>query len=119
MGFVVMIWAVHAGVAAILSLPVLVFGRRRVHWYFWELLALILPFCVWACMFYWCGPSRHKGIGNVLFGEPVLLGLAIPLAGGRGCDADERVRAAIVLVGLCGVGPLVFFVTPNLGGSLG
>jgi hypothetical protein len=125
MELIVMIWALQAGVAAVLSFPIVLLARRRVHWYSWELLAFVLPFCAWfALQYFWPTPSSAKGISNA-FNEPVYIGLAVPVValirvlGGRGREADERMLAAILLLALCGVAAIVFFVTPNLGGTFG
>src|SRR6266705_1093574 len=101
MGLLLMIWMIHAVVAAVLSFPIVLFGRNRVHWYSWELLALILPFCVWLALEqFWPSSSSAKGWGNLI--EPVYFGLAVPGAalvrviGGKGRQEDERMLAAIL-----------------------
>ena len=45
-----LIWTVHAVIGAALSAPILVLGRKRIGWARWELLALIIPFSVWAVL---------------------------------------------------------------------
>jgi ABC-type phosphate transport system permease subunit len=120
------LWLFHVVVFAVLGLPIVFFGRRRVHWYRWELLALVLPFCVWSALtHFWPAPSGNKGIENFIFGEPSFVALAIVLAvlirviTGRGRDADERAWAAALLTIQCVAAMIIFFVTPNLGGSMG
>ncbi len=119
--FVILIWAMHAGAAAILSLPIVLVGWKRVHWYYWELLAFILPFAVW-----WAISSLGhlpKGLGNLI--EPMYVSLVVPLGalvrvmGGRGIESDEKVLAAILLGGMCVVSGLVYVVTPQIKGSFG
>jgi hypothetical protein len=110
-------------IAGVLSLPVIFFGRRRVQWQHWELIGLILPFCIWAVSFWMLNSSssgRLKGWNNMF--EPYLFCLTIPIGaivrvivGYR----SQAVCAVIVIVGLCLIAALVALFTPNLGGSLG
>ena len=124
MQLVLFIWAIYAGVAGVISLPIVLLGRNRVRWYAWELLAFVLPFCVWLFLtFYWRTPSGSKSWGN--FEEPLFFALAVPLAalirviGGRANKGDERMLAGALLGGQCFLAVLVYFLTPNLGGTLG
>ena len=118
-------WVIQAGVAAVLSLPIVLLSRHLVHWRAWELLALVFPFCVWIALWsFWPGPSSAKGISNG-FVEPIVVGLAVPAAAlfrvklARGSEGDKAVFAVIVLASLCVAAGIIYFVAPNLGGSLG
>jgi hypothetical protein len=119
------VWLVFAAVGALLSLPVVVLARRRVHWYSWELLAFVLPFwTLFGLDYLGILPSSDKGIGNA-FVEPIMVALTIPVAaivratGGKGDKEGEKVFAAVLLAALCLVAAIIFVVTPNLGGNLG
>src|ERR1043166_9731611 len=78
MELMLLIWMIHAAVAAVLSAPILLLGARRVQWRAWELLAFILPFGAWWLLAIRPGPSSRKGISNI--GEPLIFSLTIPLA---------------------------------------
>jgi len=91
----------------------------------WELLAPVLPFCIWLVLqSVWPAPSSAKGLGNLTI-EPVYFAMAVPGAAlvrviaGVGRLADERGLAGILLAALCVVAAPVLFSTPNLGGSFG
>ncbi len=111
----------HAGAAAILSLPIVLIGWKRVHWYYWELLAFVLPFAVWWAIS--CLGHFPKGLGNLI--EPMYVSLVLPLGalvrviGGKGMESDEKVLAAILLGGMCVVAGIVYVVTPQIKGSFG
>jgi steroid 5-alpha reductase family enzyme len=124
------VWGIQAVVAAVLSLPVVLLGRHRVRWRWWELLALVLPIWIWMGLVNCVPGALHpggwvsKGIDNAL-GEPFLISFSVPVAAiirvifGRGSEVDPAWPAAIVLAALCLTAALIFFLTPNLGGSLG
>ena len=42
----------RAGIAGVLSTPIVYFGRRRVCWRLWELLVLVLPFAFWSVLMF-------------------------------------------------------------------
>jgi hypothetical protein len=118
------LWLIHVVIAAVLVFPIALIGRRRVHWYKWELLGFVLPFCVWSGLYYfWAGPSGAKGIGNI--GEPLFVSLAIILAAlirvvsGHGHQADQTLWALGVLAFQCVAAAAICFCIPDLGGSLG
>ena len=107
-------------VETVLTAPIVVFGRRRVTWRSWELLALVLPFCIYTlgmCLFH----DLDKGIGNVI--EPFFLSLGAPAAAlvrvAVGRSIDETICGGLLIIALCLAGTFVLFFTPNLGGSLG
>jgi hypothetical protein len=110
------------GAAVILSVPVIVLGRRRVQWRIWELLGIVLPFCFWMAGDYLMTShsSNTKGWGNMI--EPYFFCLGIPLGAIVRVVVGRKYEipcAVIVIVILCLSGTLVALLTPNLGGSLG
>ena len=117
-------WGLGAVPAIVLSLPVVTLGWRRVRWYWWESLGLMLPFCSWlAAYYFWPLSESSKGIGN-LFGEPMLIGLLVPFAAvlrviiGKGRQIHQRAVAAAVLLGLCVAAAAMHLALPNLGGTI-
>src|SRR6266403_836636 len=111
------IWLVHAAVGAALATPVLFFGRRRVAWTNWLLLALIIPFCVWMVLV-----LSPLSIGRRSFrylGEPILISLAMPVlaivrVAARGTFSQLRNAATLITV-LCAVAVTAFFALPLWG----
>lgn len=104
----------------VLTAPVVFFGRRRVTWRSWELLALVLPLSMYTlgrCVF----RDLDKGIGNVI--EPFFVSLGPPAAAlvrvGVGKSIDETICGALLIIALCLAATFVLFFTPDLGGSLG
>jgi hypothetical protein len=65
-----------------------------------------------------------KGIDNVL-GEPAYIGISVSVfafirvACGRGRETDKTMHAVAFLAALCLFAAVIFFLTPNLGGSMG
>jgi hypothetical protein len=108
------IWAVHSAIGAVLSAPIVLLGRRRVHWGLLDLLAFLLPFAAWLALMY---TSRvGKSLANL--GEPIFFGLAIPFAALVrvivGAHIEER-ACSIGLVGLLSlVAAGVYWWTPSL-----
>jgi len=118
--YLVFFWLIPTGIAAAISLPIIILGRHRVRWRVWELLAFVLPFAVWFALRY-CFPlpSEAKGIANM--GEPIYFTAGIPivillrvLVGKR---IPETVSAVALIAILCAAAASVYFFTPNLGGS--
>jgi hypothetical protein len=108
------IWAVHSAIGAVLSVPVVLLGRRRVHWGLLDLLAFLLPFAVWVALMN--ASSAGKSLANL--GEPIYFGLAIPVAALVrvivGVHIEER-TCSIGLVGLLSfVAAGVYWWTPLL-----
>jgi hypothetical protein len=108
------IWALHSAVGSVLSAPVVLLGRRRVHWGLLDLLAFLVPFAAWLALMYtsWVG----KSLANL--GEPIFFGLAIPVAALVrvivGAHIEER-ACSIGLVGLLSlVAAGVYWWTPSL-----
>ncbi len=114
MGIIFLIWMMHAVTGAILSAPILYIGRRRVAWANWQLLGLVLPFCVWLLLMLSPLSTGRKSLANV--GEPIYISFAMPLAAlirvGAGKHVPERITAAGLIAVLCVVAAMVFFAVP-------
>ena len=111
-------WLIHACVAAVVVAPVLICTRKRVHWRSWELLSLIIPFCVWATSFFIaCTYTNWKTLSNAA-AEPEILGLALGVGAvarvALSTHISERRAALITLVGMCVVADAVFWIVPGL-----
>jgi hypothetical protein len=124
MFFVFYFWALGAVPGAAISVPAVALGWRRVRWYWWELFSFVLPFAAWcAAYFAWPPADADKGIGNI-FGEPMLVGLLIPvaalirIAAGKGRQVEQRRFAAAVQVGACLAGALISLAWPNMHGTI-
>ncbi len=114
MGTIFLIWLMHAVAGAILSSPILYFGRRRARWSNWQLLGLILPFCVWLLLMLSPLSTGRKSLANI--GEPIYISLAMPMAAlirvSIGKRLSERVSAVGLIAALCLVAAMVFFAVP-------
>jgi hypothetical protein len=110
------IWLMHAGIAAVLSTPVVFFGRKRVHWQWWELSAFIIPFAVWALLMFSDLSTGRKSLSNLA--EPVYFSVAYPLAAAMrifiGTRVRERASAGGLILGLCVLAAVMFFLVPSL-----
>jgi len=115
-GAVLWIWLVHAGVASVLSAPIVFFGRKQVHWHAWEALVLILPFLCWCLFMFSDLATGRKNLANL--GEPFFFALAIPFGALIRVAVGKRVPESPCALGLialvCAVAAGVFFVTPPL-----
>jgi len=116
-------WLCFVVPAALVSLPIVLLGRRRVRWHRWELLAFVVPFCVWFLLQYFVpAPPRAKDLNNLIL-EPFFIAAAVPLVAairavaGKGLEADERVFAVVLQAVPCALAAVVHFFTPNLGGG--
>jgi hypothetical protein len=111
---VLVIWLVHTAIALSLSAPILFFGRKRVHWHSWELLAVILPFAVWAILFASPLSVGRKSLVNLV--EAVFLSIGVPMAAlvrlGISSWLSERVCAGVLIALLCVVAVAIFFAVP-------
>src|SRR5262249_3714773 len=76
--FFIRTWLSHALIAGVLTAPIVFFGRRRVHWLWWETFVFIVPFFIW--MAFMLSPLEvgRKSIANI--GEYVFISLAVPIA---------------------------------------
>jgi hypothetical protein len=108
------LWCLHAIIAAVLSSPVLYFGRHRAKWQAYELLALVLPFLVWAVCI--TAYSQGKSIANL--GECFLISIAIPIAAllrvAMGHRKKQWANSAAIILGLCIVAISIYLFTPSL-----
>ena len=111
----IQIWLMHAGLVAVLTAPIVFFGRKRVHWQWWELTVLILPFGLWFILGEF-DLSRGKSLANLV--EIFYFGLSIPLAAlvrvalGRRCN--ERICSGILIGVVCLIAVGTFFLVPSL-----
>lgn len=108
------IWAIHAAIAAVISFPVVFFGRRRMHVNSIDLLSLVLPFAIWTLLMNI--RSSGKSISNLI--EPVLFCFAIPLGALArviiGSNIGERACSIIMVFILCIASACVYFWMPSL-----
>lgn len=115
-GAMMWIWATHAGIAGVLSAPIVFLGRKRVHWRVWELLVLVLPFMVWSGLMFSELSTGKKSLANL--GEPFYFAVAIPVAAlvrvAVGARIPERACAGSLIALICLVAGAVFFLVPPL-----
>lgn len=113
-GTLFLIWFAHAAIGIFLAGPILLLGRKRVGWANWQLLALVIPFCIWAALMLSPLSDGKKSLANL--GEPVYISLAMPVlallrivAGRR---LGERAYAFGFIAALCAVAIATFFLVP-------
>jgi hypothetical protein len=113
---VLVIWLIHAGIALILSAPVLFFGRRRVQWRRWELLVVILPFTAWLLLMASQFSVGRKGVANIE--EAFILALGVPIVAVLrvviGDRLPQSVCAGVFIFLLCAGAVAVFFTAPPM-----
>lgn len=116
LGAILFIWLMQAGLAVVLSAPVVLLSRTRVHWRLWETLVLVLPFVIWTVLMFSPLSTGRKSLANL--GEPLYLAVAIPLAAlirvGIGSRVPQRACASGLIGVVCIVAPAVFFLVPAL-----
>jgi hypothetical protein len=109
------VWGVHSVIGAVLSAPVVFWGRRRVHWGLLDLLAFLLPFAVWGALLH--ASADGKSLANVV-GEPFYFSFAIPVAALVrvivGAHVEERACSISLVVLLSLVAAGVYWWTPWL-----
>ena len=114
------IWGVHAAIAVVLTAPIVFFGRKRLRWKWWELLAFVLPFAVWAILMSSELAEERKTVWNIP--EGLYFAVAVPLAAlvrvAVGSRRREPVWAAALLVALCAIAAAVFFLVPPWPGPI-
>ena len=109
------IWMMHVVVAVVFSAPIVFFGRTRVHWSRWDLLAFVLPFGVWLALM-----ESSAGVGKSLANlvEPVYFSFAVPIAAlvrvMLGARVRERACSISLVALLCLTAICVFRWTPPL-----
>jgi len=123
-GYTLLIWAAYAGIAVVACAPIIYLGRRRVHWRYWELLALVLPFCTWFVLALSGLSLSHgrvhfdegKSLSNIV--EAFWLGCSVPIAALLrviiGTKLNEGICAKVIQTALCVVGGAVSVLTPCL-----
>ncbi len=115
-GSITLIWLIHVAIAGALTTPIVLLGRRRVHWHLWELAAFVAPFGLWLLLMFSGLSAGRKSLANL--GEPFYFSLAIPIVAlarvAIGTRAAERVCAAVLVVIACGMAAAVFFIVPWL-----
>jgi len=114
LGTLFLIWSAHAVIGIALSAPILFFGRRRIGWGRWELLALIVPFCVWALLMISPLSTGQKSLANL--GKPVYISLAMPVLAlvrvWLGNRIPDRIYAVTFIGTLSAVAAAAFFLVP-------
>jgi hypothetical protein len=109
------IWFLHAAIAGLLTMPIVLFSAQRVRWQWWELSAFFVPFGLWTT-FLFSELSVGKSLANL--GEPLYFSFAIPAAAlirvAAGPGPAERVLAVTLLLAVCGMAVAVFFLVPPL-----
>lgn len=117
MPFLLIAWVIHAVVAAVVVSPVVYFGRKRVHWRSWELLALVIPFCVWMALMFSDMSTGSKTLSNLAV-EPGILAVALALGAlariAMSASMSEEKASAVTLASLCFVAAGVFWIVPAL-----
>jgi hypothetical protein len=109
-----LIWSAHAVIGAALAAPILFLGRKRVACANWELLVLVIPFCVWVVLMLSPLASGRKSLANL--GEPVYVSFAMPVLAllriviGR--RLSETACATSLIAALCVVAAVIFFMVP-------
>lgn len=113
-GTLFLIWSAHAVIGALLAAPILFFGRRRIGWANWRLLALVIPFCVWVVLMLSPLSDGKKSLANL--GEPVYISIAMPVLAllrvAMGKKLTEKVYAYSFITALCVVAVATFFMVP-------
>ena len=108
------IWMVHAAVGAALSAPILWFGRKRITRTGWELLALVIPSCIWFLLMLSPLSTGQKSLANI--GEPIYISFAMPVAAILRVAIGQhlgRMASMLIVIGvLCGVAAAIFFLVP-------
>jgi hypothetical protein len=115
--FLLIAWVIHAVVAAVVVSPVVLLSRKRIHWHSWELLAVVIPFCVWMGLMFSDMSTGSKTLSNLVV-EPGILALALALGAlarvGMSTSIPEKMASTMTLVGLCFVAAGVFWIVPAL-----
>ncbi len=113
-GTLFLMWSAHAVIGCALAGPILHFGRKRAGWASWEVLALVIPFCIWTVLMLSPLSTGKKSLANI--GEPVYISLAMPILAllrvTIGKRLSETVYAASFITLLCAVAVAVFFIVP-------
>ena len=115
--FFLFAWAIQAVIGAMVVSPVAFLARKRVHWRSWELLSLVVPFCVWLAFMLSDFSTGFKSLSNFAI-EPGILGLALGVGAlarvAMSTRIPERRAAVAALVGMCLVAVGIFWIVPGL-----
>jgi len=113
-GTLFLVWSAHAVIGCALAGPILYLGRKRAGWANWELLALVIPFCVWAVLMLSPLSAGKKSLANI--GEPVYISFAMPVLAllrvAISRRLSETIYAASFVTLLSAVAIAVFFMVP-------
>ena len=110
-------WLVQDVAAAVVLAPVVFLARTRVHWRSWELLSLVIPFCIWAILLYSPLSTGWKSLANLIV-EPGILGLTMGIGALARIAMSRRMpegRAGLAtLFSMWVVSAVIFWVVPGL-----
>jgi hypothetical protein len=105
-------WLIHAGIAFVPLAFIVPLSRKRVHWRWWESLALIFPYCVFLALM--LSNIAPKNASNMV--DSAYLGMAVPIAAlvrvAIGARINERACATLLMCLLCAVAAIVYFMRP-------
>jgi hypothetical protein len=108
------LWMIHAFIALALATPIVWLGRHRADWQSWELIAVVVPFSLWAGLML-SDFSLGKSLGNL--GECIYLSTAVPVAALLRLvrpTSHRRAYSAFLITLLCATAVGLFFLTPPL-----
>ena len=113
--FILVTWLIRAGIAAVLSAPIIYFSRKRIHWHKGELAVLVIPFLIWIlCGFIGVLP---KSLSNA-FIEPAMISVAVPIAALARVALGARISEKVCSISLIGAVTVVaiclYFIVPCL-----
>jgi len=105
---------IFAGFTLLLSSPILVLGRKRIHWQLWELSVFVLPYAIWVSLFF--SNIEPKSDLNMAV-ETVFMILSVLVAVLARVIIEarfpERLCAAVLICLLCVVDVVIYFAVPN------
>jgi hypothetical protein len=102
-------WLLHVVIAGVLLALIVPLSRKRVHWQWWELLALILPYSIFAVLMLSNVEPKNplnmfdSGFISVAVAIAALVRVAV------GTRIGERSCAVILMCLLCAVAVIVYF----------
>ena len=111
-------WLMQAGIAFVPLIFIVPLSRKRVHWCWWESLALILPYGVFlALTFFNFTPTNPLNIF-----DSIAIGFAVPIAAlvrvAVGARIDQQFCAALLMFLLCAVAAILYFMAPVVQDSM-
>lgn len=112
----VVLWLCHVLAAGVVVVPLVWFSRKRVRWYGWECLALLLPFLLWAFLIFFASVGP-KSLSNMVIEPPLLgatIGLVSILRAAIGARWPGPRIAALTLLGLCLAAVAILWIVPAL-----